>query len=100
MTLNTILLQNSQSGGGYSTLIMIAAMVIIFYFFMIRPQQKQRKKLKEQRERMTAGSKVVTAGGIHGILREKSDSYLIIEIDKGVQIRVNNESVYPVEENK
>ena len=67
--LNTILLQ-AQSGSNISGLIMIVAMIVIFYFFMIRPQSKKQKEIKKAREAMTNGDKVVTAGGIHGTIRE------------------------------
>lgn len=98
-TLNTILLQaQGNSGSNLSGIFMILAMVVIFYFFMIRPQQRQRKQLKQQREAMKQGDKVVTAGGIHGTLREISDNYTLIEVDKGVVIKVSKESVYPVVE--
>lgn len=100
MTLNTILLQAAQSGGGsgMTTLLMILAMVVIFYFFMIRPQSKQRKEMQKKRDAMKAGDKVVTAGGIHGRVREIGENTLVMEIDKGVEIRVNRDSVYPYEE--
>lgn len=100
MTLNTILLQAAQSSGGsgMTTLLMILAMVVIFYFFMIRPQSKQRKEMQKKRDAMKAGDKVVTAGGIHGRVREISENTLIMEINKGVEIRVNRDSVYPYEE--
>ena len=95
MTLNTILLQAAQSSGGsgMTTLLMILAMVVIFYFFMIRPQSKQRKEMQKKRDAMKAGDKVVT-----GRVREISENTLIMEIDKGVEIRVNRDSVYPYEE--
>lgn len=100
MTLNTILLQAAQSSGGSGmmTLLMFLAIVVIFYFFMIRPQSKQRKEMQKKRDAMKAGDKVVTAGGIHGRVREISENTLIMEIDKGVEIRVNRDSVYPYEE--
>ena len=100
MTLNTILLQAAQSSGGsgMTTLLMILAMVVIFYFFMIRPQSKQRKEMQKKRDAMKAGDKVVTAGGIHGRVREISENTLLMEIDKGVEIRVFRDSVYPYEE--
>lgn len=98
--LNLVLLQSAQPGGGsgMSTIIMIVAMIAIFYFFMIRPQQKQRKELKKQREAMTKGSKVVTAGGIHGTIRQIADNYMLIEVDKDVVLKVSKESVYPAVE--
>ncbi|MBD5211740.1 MAG: preprotein translocase subunit YajC [Bacteroidales bacterium] len=94
--LNTILLQ-AQSGSNISGLIMIVAMIVIFYFFMIRPQSKKQKEIKKAREAMTNGDKVVTAGGIHGTIREINENTLIIEVAKGVSIKVDKASVYPAE---
>ena len=69
--LTTILLQAAKSaGGGMEGLIMIVAMIAIFYFLMIRPQNKKQKEIKRQREAMKTGDRVVTAGGIHGRLRD------------------------------
>lgn len=94
--LNTILLQANPSGGSsMSGILMIVVMVVIFYFFMIRPQQKQRKQLQKQRDAMKAGDKVVTAGGIQGILRSTGENILKVEIAKGVTIRISKDSVYP-----
>lgn len=98
--LNAILLQagNGQSGSSMSGILMIVAMIVIFYFFMIRPQQRQRKKLKEQREAMKPGCKVVTAGGIAGVLKEMGDKFFMVEVDKGVTLKISKDSVYPFEE--
>lgn len=98
-TLNSILLEAAPAGGGgMSTLLMIGAMVVIFYFFMIRPQQKQRKELKKQREAMGPGSKVITSGGIHGTIRQITDQVVMLEIAKGVTIKVGKDMIYPLEE--
>lgn len=82
------------------TILMIVAMIAIFYFMMIRPQNKKQKELKQQREAMRNGSKVVTAGGIHGKIKEiKNNGQLaLIEIATGVVIRVDINSVYPLAE--
>ena len=70
--LASILLQAASggAGGGMSGMIMILAIIVIFYFFMIRPQNKKQKEIKKAREAMKKGDKVVTAGGIHGRIRE------------------------------
>ena len=77
---------------------MIVAMIVIFYFFMIRPQNKKQKEIKKAREAMQAGDKIVTAGGIHGKIKEVSDTTLIVEIAQGVSIKVDKSSVYPAAE--
>lgn len=91
---NTILLQASAAGSGMSSLIMIVAMIAIFYFFMIRPQNKRQKKIREEREKLDKGSRVITSGGIYGKVREKRDTTFIIEIADGVKITVDKNSVY------
>ena len=79
-------------------MLMIVAMIVIFYFFMIRPQNKKQKEIKKAREAMQAGDKIVTAGGIHGKIKEVSDTTLIVEIAQGVSIKVDKSSVYPAAE--
>lgn len=77
-----------------SGFIMIIAFVAIFYFFMIRPQQKRQKDLQNAREAMKNGDKVITAGGIHGRIKEVNDTNILIEIADGVRIRVEKSSVF------
>ncbi len=84
-----------QSGmGQYSFILMIVAMFGIMYFLMIRPQQKKQKELQLARNAMKNGDKVITAGGIHGRIKEISDTSMLIEISDGVRIRVEKSSVF------
>ena len=76
-------------------MLMIVAMIAIFYFIMIRPQQKNQKKLKQQREAMQKGDRVVTAGGIHGKIRSIKDQTMLIEVSPGVELEFDKASVYP-----
>lgn len=95
--LNTILLEAAAGGGSnWTGMLMIVAMIAIFYFFMIRPQSKKQKELKKQREAMKNGDKVVTAGGIHGKIKEIKESVIVMEVCQGVAIKVDKNSVYPV----
>ena len=100
MNLNSILLEAAagQAGGGMSGIIMIVLMIVIFYFFMIRPQQKKQNELKKQREAMQNGYKVVTAGGIHGRVKEIRETTVIVEAAPGVSLKVARGSVYPLVE--
>lgn len=93
-----LLQQQGEGGGGLSGMLMIVAMVVIFYFFMIRPQNKKQKEIKKAREAMQNGDRVVTAGGIHGKIRDINDTTINIEIAPGVSIKVDKTSVYPAAE--
>lgn len=96
---NLILLQDagasSSNTGGFGSLIMIVALIAIFYFFMIRPQSKKQKEIKKFRENLSKGDKVITAGGVYGIIKEVKDTSFVIEITSNVCIRVDKNSVYP-----
>ncbi|MBP8777452.1 MAG: preprotein translocase subunit YajC [Bacteroidaceae bacterium] len=93
MTLLSILLQ-AQEGGGMSMILMMVAMFAILYFFMIRPQQKKQKEIEKFRRALEVGQNVVTAGGVHGVIKEIQDTVVIIEIAAGVRITVEKASVY------
>ncbi len=74
---------------------MIILLIVIFYFFMIRPQQKRQKETKKFRDSLTKGSKVITAGGIHGRIVELGDTVVTLEIASGVKIRIEKSMIYP-----
>ena len=93
--LTTSILLQAQQGGGMSSLIMIVALIVIFYFFMIRPQQKRQKEIRNFREGLKTGDKVITAGGIYGKIRNVNDTTFQIEIAEGVKIIIDKGSVYP-----
>lgn len=104
MTLLDVLLQAAdggaaQGGGGFlsSSGGMIVMMVLLFaimYFFMIRPQQKKQKQLQEARNAIKVGDKVVTAGGIHGKVKEVGETFFVVEIAEGTRIKIEKASVY------
>ena len=96
--LNTILLDAAASGGAggssMMSLLMIVMIIAIFYFFMIAPQQKKQKKINAFRDGLKKGDKVMTAGGIYGRIREIKDSYVMLEIDNNVTIKIDKNSIY------
>ena len=97
MLLNSILLQTETGGpgSGLMQILMIVALIAIFYFFMIRPQSKRQKQINKFRSELKAGDKVITAGGIHGIIKDIKDNAIFLEISKGVEIKIDKGSIYP-----
>ena len=81
-------------GGGMGSLLMIVAIFVVFYFFMIRPQQKRQKEVQKMRDALGKGDKIVTAGGIHGIIRDVKPTYFVVEVSNGVSLRIDKTSVY------
>lgn len=63
-------------------LVQLAPMILIFfifYFFIIRPQQKRQKELSKMVEALKKGDKVVTAGGILGVVTGIQQDYVVIK---------------------
>lgn len=81
-----------MSGQGMQSILMLGLMVLIFYFFMIRPQMKKQKELKNFRENLKAGDKVVTIGGIHGKILEVSDTTVLVQAE-GTKLRFDKSAI-------
>ncbi len=99
--MNSLLVLLQASGGaassGWMTILMMGGIIVVFYFFMIRPQQKKQKALQEARNAMQIGDKVITAGGVHGKIKEVGETYFIVEIADNVKIKIDKASVYSAE---
>ncbi|MCM3002617.1 preprotein translocase subunit YajC [Priestia koreensis] len=57
----------------------ILAMVVIFYFLLIRPQQKRQKNVQQMQSSLQKGDKIVTIGGLHGIIESIDESKVVIK---------------------
>ena len=82
------------AGGGGMMWIMLIAMLAIKYFFMNRQQKKKQKEFNNFRKSLQINQKVITAGGIYGVVKEIGDTEVVLEIDKNVRIHIDKNSIY------
>lgn len=75
-------------------ILMLVAMFAIMYFFMIRPQNKKQKEIANFRKTLQVNQKVITAGGIHAVVKEINDNDVVVEIASNVKIRVDKNSIF------
>jgi len=84
-----------------SPLVMMVIVMGIFYVMLILPQQKQRKKLQEMLAALKTGDKVITNGGIYGVINGIDGETVILKIaDTGsspVKIRIARSAITQVE---
>jgi len=80
-------------GGGMNFIWMMLLIFVVMWLFMIRPQQKKQKELMKFRNSLEKGQKVVTAGGIYGMIKEVKEGYVLVEIDNNVHIRVDKSMI-------
>lgn len=75
--------------GAMGQLLPIVAIFVIFYFLLIRPQQRKAKEHKALLASVRRGDRVVTGGGILGMVTKVlDDNYVQVEIAEGVKVRV------------
>lgn len=81
-------------------LLPIILMLVIFYFLLIRPNQKRQKQIREMQAALQKGDKVVTIGGVHGVIDAIDEDVIVIEthnskltFDRGAIREVRNDEV-------
>jgi preprotein translocase subunit YajC len=68
-------------------------LIVVFYFFMIRPQMKRQKDLRNYRDSLQKGDKVVTTGGIYGRISEIQENIIWVEIAPNLKIKVDKSAI-------
>ena len=78
-----------MSNSGIGQFIPLILIFVIFYFFLIIPQQKKAKEHKIMIENLKRGDKVVTSGGITGIVERVIDNDKVeVEIADNVKVEI------------
>lgn len=95
-------LAHAQAGGGAQggsaiySIGMIVIFFVIMFFLVIRPQMKRQKEHKKLIENLAKGNEIITSGGVAGRIREVGENFLVVEVAKDVEIRVQKSSVTSV----
>jgi preprotein translocase subunit YajC len=65
----------------------------VFYFLVFAPMRKKQKKHSEMLQQLKAGDRVVTSGGIHGIVVGVTDDVVQLRIADQVKVDVSKSAV-------
>ncbi|MDX5475164.1 MAG: preprotein translocase subunit YajC [Bacillaceae bacterium] len=71
-------------------------MFAIFYFLLIRPQQKRQKAVREMQTSLEKGNKVVTIGGLHGIVDALDEDKVVIKAGDGSRLTYDRAAIREV----
>ena len=74
--------------GGFGAFVPLILMFVIFYFLLIRPQQKKTKEHRAMIDNLKKGDRIITSGGLHGLITGISDQTLTVEIAYKVRVKV------------
>ncbi|MGE5578511.1 MAG: preprotein translocase subunit YajC [Bacillota bacterium] len=72
----------------YGTLIWTGLLFVMMYFFMIRPQQKEQRLRAEMIRALKPGDRIVTAGGVVGVITKVEDVLVKVRVAERVEIDV------------
>jgi preprotein translocase subunit YajC len=89
----------SGNGGGgsfISTIIMFGAIFLIFYFMIIRPQQKRAKTREKMLSNIQKGDKVVTSGGMHGVIAGLDEKTVLLQVGDNVKLKFERSAISSV----
>ena len=86
----------SQSGSFGSLIVTVVLMIGIFYFFLIRPQNKKQKEMEKMLSALKKGDKVVTIGGIHGVVSSVKEKTIILKVDDNAKLEFNRSAIASV----
>ncbi len=100
MDMLSALLPVAQSAGGagqmMTTGVTFGLVILIFYFLIIRPQNKRQKEAKKMLEALKKGDRVVSIGGIRGIIQSVKEDVVILKVDDNTKLEFSKSAISSV----
>ena len=82
-----------------SMLVWLGVFILIFYVFLIMPRKKEEKRHKTLLEELKKGDKVVSIGGINGVVAKIKDDTVTLKISENTEVEFLKKAIaYKVED--
>jgi preprotein translocase subunit YajC len=89
MLISPAFAQSAGGSAGIGQLLPFLLIFVVFYFFLIRPQQRRAKEHKAMIAAIKRGDKIVTSGGITGVVTKAVDGQDTVEVEIAKDVKVN-----------
>lgn len=76
-----------------ASILPLVLIIVVFYFLLIRPQQKRAKEHRQMLENLKRGDKVITVGGIYGVVESVNPNTVVLKIAENVKVKFSKQSV-------
>lgn len=70
-----------QQPCGMEMWIMMPALLLLMYFMVLRPESRRRKEQQALLSSIKVGDRVVTVGGMHGVVTKLAEKTLTLRVD-------------------
>ena len=78
----------AQGGGSvFASILPLVLIFVVFYFLLIRPQQKRAKEHRAMLGALRKGDKVVTSGGVYGIIENVGNNTVTVKIAENTKVK-------------
>jgi preprotein translocase subunit YajC len=74
-------------------LILIIGLLLLLWVLVVRPQRRRQLQQLQMQDEVDVGDEVITAGGMHGYVRQLDESVLTLEIAPEVRVRVDRRAI-------
>ena len=82
-----------EGGSPLFSFLPLVAIIAIFYFLILRPQNRKQKETQKMLSALRKGDRVVTIGGIHGIIQSVKESTVIVKVDDNTKLELNRAAI-------
>ncbi|MDR1863685.1 MAG: preprotein translocase subunit YajC [Treponema sp.] len=89
--------EGASGSGALVSFLPLIAIFAIFYFLIIRPQNKKQKETQKMLSALKKGDKIITLGGIHGVIQSVKETTVIVRVDENTKLEFSRSAVSGVE---
>jgi preprotein translocase subunit YajC len=76
--------------------IAIVVLLVLGYLFLVVPSRRRQRAHQAMQDEIAAGDEIITAGGIHAVVREAAQDELRVEIAPGTVVTLDRRAVAAV----
>jgi preprotein translocase subunit YajC len=84
---------SGQAGNPLVQLVPFALVLGIFYFVVLLPMRRRQKKVEAFLSALKAGDRVVTSGGLYGVITKVNDQSVQLQVAPNVRLEVARSAV-------
>ncbi|KPJ62458.1 MAG: hypothetical protein AMS15_03940 [Planctomycetes bacterium DG_23] len=70
-------------------IILMVLIFVVMYLLVMRPQRKKERQRKEMLSKIKRNDKVMTIGGIYGIVTQVKPDEVVLKVDENANVRMH-----------
>lgn len=84
------------------TIMMLVILGLLFYLIILRPQKREQEQKRRLVESAEKGDRIVTIGGIHGVVSgvDQTRNTVTVDVGKNVKIEFSKQAISSIEKKK